>query len=521
MQSVKLGELKEIKSLPPLLEQVAVQAECVVRLLQLDGSAVIEKVATGPNNSNCLSEGQCRKIVAEWLDNNSIDERACACGHALTIYPIYYEGQVNGILTVCPTTPDKQPFLISLANVITNCLGLARNAVELWSEHSNLLAAHKEFYRETESLTDAESVPEIALRIIQKYLTADVALYLQRDADDTGWSQPIVLNNAGVSEDWIAALSKVITFSHEQDQCPLIILEENQSLYPQFAELNLSSFISATVLCENKNLGRLAFCSLSRESTLTFSNLSLLENLVSTIGLRIHDLRTRKLKERFLERAMHQLNTPAHSVRGIARLLTTRKDLSIEARDRWLYDLTREADRLVQLVQRARDFSIFQKPARPRILLSLNKIVHDMASHVGNLADQHQVTIKTRVPDENCEVVADGEALYAALQSLVENALKFSPSGASIRIILSKERTHYRVSVIDQGPGVPESQRAEIFEELVSIARAGVRESTGMGLAIARAAIESHAGTLSCSDAPDKPGACFSFTIPRTDGSGG
>ncbi|MET0622642.1 MAG: hypothetical protein ABW250_06670, partial [Pyrinomonadaceae bacterium] len=251
---MNLVELKGIRSLPPLLEQVAAQSECVIRLLQLDGKAVIQKVSEGPiASTGCLSEERCQKIVTEWLDNKTSDGLTCLCGHALTVFPIYYKEQVNGILTVCPTTPEALSYLTSLANVISNCLSLARNAVLLWSDHSDLLTAHRELYRETESLTDADAVPEIALRIIQKYLTADVALYLRRNAGDTGWSPPIVLNNAGASEDWVAALSRVVTDSHEQDLCPLIILEENKSAYPQFAELNLSSFISATVSCDGEN----------------------------------------------------------------------------------------------------------------------------------------------------------------------------------------------------------------------------------------------------------------------------
>ncbi|MET0623184.1 MAG: HAMP domain-containing sensor histidine kinase, partial [Pyrinomonadaceae bacterium] len=266
-------------------------------------------------------------------------------------------------------------------------------------------------------------------------------------------------------------------------------------------------------------LGRMAFCSRSSESAFTYSDLALLENLVSTIGLRIHDLRNRRLKERFLQRAMHQINTPAHSVREIARLLTASKDMPAEKRERWLSDLSEAAERLVRLVQQAKEFSLFQKSTRPRALVSLDDVVKDIAGQVGRLAPQQQVTIETSVPDESCEVVADAEAIYAALQSLVENALKFSPAGGTVRITLSREQTGCRVSVIDQGPGVPELQRAEIFEECVSIARAGVRESTGLGLAIARTAIENHGGTLTCSDAPDGRGACFSFTLPRPEGS--
>lgn len=527
---MNLAELKEIRSLPPFLEQVAAQAKCVIRLIQLDGNTIIEKFGNGSNTSpNCLSAERCKEITAEWCSRGSPDEMTCSCGHTLRAFPIYHGGQVNGLLTVCPATPETQPFMTCLAGIISNCLSLARDAVGLWSQYSNLLSAHRELYRETEVLTNAEVVPDIALPIIQKYLTADVGLYLPRKADDAGWGKPIVLNEAGADEQWLAALSEVVRASHDQDQCPLIILEENQGHYPQFAGLRLSSFISATVLSESKTLGRFAFCSRGGASVLTFSDLALLENLSSTISLRIHDLRSRKrihdlrsrkLKERFLEHALHQINSPAHSVLAVAEQLA-RDDMPAENREVLLSDLTNEAKRLARLVRQARDFSFVQKPARPPAALSLRQLVSNIAIQQGRLADQQGVTIETEVPDEACEVVADGEALYTALQSLVENALKFSPPGASIRIALSKADGSYRVSVIDEGPGVPESQRAEIFEDMVSIARGGVGESTGMGLAIARAAVEAHGGTLDCFDAPDQRGACFSFTIPLAGGNRG
>lgn len=511
-QPTNLVELKEIKSLPLLLEQIATQSQCVIRLLSLSGATVIETFGAGAP-SECSSQVQVREIVAAWLNNTSNDDMTCSCGHPLTVFPIHNRGRVDGILTVCPATPEQQPFLECLANLISNCLGLASNAVELLSEHSALLAAHRELYRETESLGDAEAIPAIALRILQKYFKADVAMYLPRSADGQSWGTQVILNNAGVSENWLSTLGKIVMTSHDQDRCPLIILGENQDHYPQFAELKLSSFISATVICENEVLGRLVFCSRSDESALSFSDLALLENLGSTIGLRIHDFRTRKLKERFFETALHQISTPAHSVLAIARLLATKKGKSPQDSEKWLQDLTSEAERLARLAERAREFSILQRPARPRVELSLNKMVEDVARRIRPLAIQSQVSIETTVPDEIYRVVADEEALYIALQCVVENALKFSPLGTSIRIILSMDAGNYKVSVIDQGPGVPEAQRAAIFEELVSIARAGVGESTGMGLTIARDAIEGHGGKLECHSGVDGHGACFAFTL--------
>jgi signal transduction histidine kinase len=132
-------------------------------------------------------------------------------------------------------------------------------------------------------------------------------------------------------------------------------------------------------------------------------------------------------------------------------------------------------------------------------------------------AERKGIEIKVASPSDDCEVIADEDGLHDVLQNLIENGLKFSQPGQTIQVSLTAEPSAYRVSVVDEGPGVPEEQREAIFEEWVSIPRAGAPESTGLGLAIARAIIEAHGGTLNYDDGPGKRGACFWFTLPRSE----
>lgn len=518
MEPTQLRELKEIKSLPGLLEQVAVQAQCVVRVLQLDGTAVVQKCAEGSQTSfKCLTEGHSQEIVAKWYDNASSDEMSCSCGHPMTLLPIRCRGQTDGILAFCPATPEKIPLLTCVADLVGNCLSLARNGLELWAEHTNMMTAQRELYVGTESLIDADTVPIIALQIVRKYLKADVVMYLPRNDMDVGWGQPVVLNNSELSKDWLDSLARVIMASHDEDRCPLVIVAENQAEHPLFADLSLSSFISTIVSYEKETLGLIAVCSKDSGPTLSFTDLPLLETLGNLISLRIHDLQTRSLKERFFDRALHQINTPAHSVREIARILDTKKDASQDERERWIRDLNDEAERLARFVKSASAFSRMQKQEIASDRLSLNKVVSDISRSMRLEANRRQVSIKTTIPDYVCEIVGDEQTLDGALQAVVENALKFSPSGGEIQITLAEEGLTYRVSIIDQGPGVPPEQRDDIFDDCVSIARAGVPESSGLGLAMARAAIERQGGKLICSDVPDHQGACFSFTVPQAE----
>jgi signal transduction histidine kinase len=142
-------------------------------------------------------------------------------------------------------------------------------------------------------------------------------------------------------------------------------------------------------------------------------------------------------------------------------------------------------------------------------------LIQIAANRFQALAATKQISLETKLPDADIELEADEDALQSALQSLLENAIKFSPERGQIQVVLTINEPQFTVSVLDQGPGVPQSQRDQIFEELISIPRGNVPESTGMGLTIAKLAIEEHGGNLQCLNNPDGEGACFSFTIPR------
>ena len=95
--------------------------------------------------------------------------------------------------------------------------------------------------------------------------------------------------------------------------------------------------------------------------------------------------------------------------------------------------------------------------------------------------------------------------------------MKFSQAGQTIRVSFTTGPSYYQVNVIDEGPGIPEEQREEIFTEFRSIPRAGVSKGSGLGLSIARSIVAAHGGTLHCDKNPAGHGAWFWFTLPRSN----
>jgi signal transduction histidine kinase len=106
----------------------------------------------------------------------------------------------------------------------------------------------------------------------------------------------------------------------------------------------------------------------------------------------------------------------------------------------------------------------------------------------------------------------EAPAVSRAIRNLIENADRYGPKDGRIRIRAGQIGSSWSIAVDDQGPGIPEERRSEVFERF---ARSGGDSagSTGLGLAIVRAVAEAHQGTVSVSDS-DLGGASFRIQLP-------
>jgi two-component system, OmpR family, phosphate regulon sensor histidine kinase PhoR len=115
------------------------------------------------------------------------------------------------------------------------------------------------------------------------------------------------------------------------------------------------------------------------------------------------------------------------------------------------------------------------------------------------------------------KVRADRDKLYEVLANLLENAIKFTPSGGRVQIgaqVLDEQ--HIKVRVSDTGCGISEEHLLKIFDKFYRVpSSSGNAAGAGLGLAIAKGLIELHGGTLAVESAPGK-GSHFSFTLPYT-----
>lgn len=130
-----------------------------------------------------------------------------------------------------------------------------------------------------------------------------------------------------------------------------------------------------------------------------------------------------------------------------------------------------------------------------------------------DLAAAQGVTLVTELPDELPTIVCDADRLLQALGNLIGNALKFTPDGGEIRMCAETDGDGVRLSVADNGPGIPEEDVPHIFDRFWTARHDSRVRGTGMGLAIVRGIVEAHGGQLWV-ERNHRGGATFTLRLP-------
>jgi len=143
--------------------------------------------------------------------------------------------------------------------------------------------------------------------------------------------------------------------------------------------------------------------------------------------------------------------------------------------------------------------------------VDLGPLLADLAELYGAVAEEHGLTLSLSVPD-TLTILGDRDMLQQAVANLLDNAIKFSPPGGSIRLEAVLADRHVRLSVSDRGPGIPEADRARAAERFFRGEQARHTPGSGLGLALVQAVASLHEGSLLLADAA--PGLRATLTLP-------
>ena len=124
-------------------------------------------------------------------------------------------------------------------------------------------------------------------------------------------------------------------------------------------------------------------------------------------------------------------------------------------------------------------------------------------------------SVSTRLPAELSLVQLDAVLIDQVLVNLLDNAVKYTPAGSPIEVSASQEDSTVRIEVADRGPGIPPGDGQRVFEKFYRW-HTGTIRGVGLGLAICRAIVAAHGGTIWAENRPGG-GGVFRFTLPAKD----
>jgi signal transduction histidine kinase len=226
------------------------------------------------------------------------------------------------------------------------------------------------------------------------------------------------------------------------------------------------------------------------------------------------------MKDEFVLTASHELRSPLTSVQGFAELLMLERERldpkqaeTVEV----ILDNTRHLVRLLNdLLDLARSDAgrLTIRPVPSEIAALVDDAVKTMRSQTESRGQSLSQVVAPGLP----RIEVDPDRIRQVLVNLITNAHEYSPEGASIRVTAARVAADVEIAVIDDGPGIPESQLGHIFDRFTR-GDAGLTQhvgGTGLGLAISKSLVELHGGTIHA-EASEGGGATFRIRLPVTE----
>jgi signal transduction histidine kinase len=249
-------------------------------------------------------------------------------------------------------------------------------------------------------------------------------------------------------------------------------------------------------------------------------------NLTSELAAQNRDIqrqnkslsRANEQKNSFLGIAAHDLRGPLSLVEmSCSILLDPHFEVSADDRATLLQDMRKQAQHMMALIDDLLDVAVIEQgQLRLRLeALDICQVLTETVEQHQRLAQPKGVRVTLAPAQQGGTVRADPRRLRQVLDNLIANAVRHSPPGAVVQLVVQQYEQRWRISVRDEGPGIPWDDQPKLFQPFPQLSgRApGSARGTGLGLAIARQIVEAHGGQISVESVPGQ-GATFWFTLP-------
>jgi len=223
-----------------------------------------------------------------------------------------------------------------------------------------------------------------------------------------------------------------------------------------------------------------------------------------------------KTREEFVSNVSHELKTPLSSMKVLSESLLLQESVPEEMYREFLQDIVSEIDRmtsinndllaLVKIDQREQGLNIQ--------LISINRMVEDILKRLSPLAEQRNIVLLYE-DVRPVEMDADEIKLSLAISNIVDNGIKYTPDGGTVKVVVDADHQYAYITIQDTGIGIPEEEQSRIFTRFYRVDKTRDRETggTGLGLSISYSAVLLHGGSIRVNSRPDE-GSVFIVRIP-------
>lgn len=226
-------------------------------------------------------------------------------------------------------------------------------------------------------------------------------------------------------------------------------------------------------------------------------------------------IRQEQLRANLLRGISHDLRTPLTSISGNAGILLANPGVLSEAQKIGLYtDIYDDSMWLINLVENLLSITRIDNGSLNLYFQAelLEEVIAEALLHVNRSSAEH--IIRTKLEDELLMARMDSRLIMQVLINLVDNAIKYTQAGSTITVSAKRERDLVRVTVSDDGPGIPEEAKTKLFDMFYTAdnLRGDGRRGLGLGLSLCKSIVHAHGGTIEVTDNIPQ-GAVFSFTL--------
>jgi signal transduction histidine kinase len=263
------------------------------------------------------------------------------------------------------------------------------------------------------------------------------------------------------------------------------------------------------------------------QAAVAIENAQLYENLQASyqeLELAFEELRELDtMKSELIQNISHELRTPLTFIKGYVELLQDGEMGRLGGDQQAALDivasksdvLSRLVDDIIALLQAGKD----QIQAAPVSLAEIGRAAI-LAAQVN--AREAGIELVDAIPEGLALVQGDGRRLGQVFDNLIQNAIKFSPSQATVTVRVIEQEADIRAEVEDTGIGIPANQLGRIFDRFYQVDGTSTRRfgGAGLGLSIIKGIVEAHGGTVGVASEEGK-GSLFYFAVPKAEDHGG